>query len=172
MRISRKRQLGVSVSSADTRPLDRQPTAAKRHLPSLATVAHKSPPRIPLALRADNIVDLVFHQLGQDTQPKTHAERQKPLPRGPDEFAECLLHTGWQHNLLGGRLRDRYGLPHGGSSFDLWMDHLERSQPERTRPEGPPPTKFHELRDNLRFFWALDLPTQAGPDGRKQWMED
>src|SRR6185437_10188562 len=37
-----------------------------------------------------------------------------------DQLAERFLHAFWEHDLIAGRLRDRYVATHGGSSFDLW----------------------------------------------------
>jgi hypothetical protein len=34
-----------------------------------------------LALRADDLIDLLCHRLGQHTQPDADAQRQQPLPR-------------------------------------------------------------------------------------------
>src|SRR4051812_22191132 len=131
------------------------------------TVTHRYPAGIVAALRADDLVDLFLHQLGKDAEPDTDAECQEPLPRNPDELPQRLLHPWRQHSLRSDHgLPERYGLPHGGSSFDLWSDHPERSQPERTRQEGPPTTKFYELRDNLPTSGrcAHDLASHLGRD--------
>ena len=82
-------------------------------------VPHRGPLRVPLPLRADDLVDLLLHQLAQHTEPDTDAQREQPLLRGPDQLAQRLLHALRQHGLITGRLRDRYVLIHGGSSFDL-----------------------------------------------------
>ena len=41
-------------------------------------------------------------------------------------------------DFLHARLRERYVPIHGGSLPRSWTDRLERSQQQRTRPEGPP----------------------------------
>ena len=44
-----------------------------------------------LALRADNLVDLPFHQLMHDGQAKPDRQRDQSNPRCPDELAERFL---------------------------------------------------------------------------------
>ena len=80
--------------------------------------------RVLLALGADDLVELELHQLVHDTEPDPDAEREQPLPRRPDEFAERFLDLRWQrilrrlqgHDDLGGRY-----LPHRGSSCPLGL---------------------------------------------------
>ena len=120
VRIGRKRHLALAVGGPHPRTLDRNAPAAERDLAGLVAVTHRDAVRVALALRAHDIVDLLLHQLGQHAQPDADAQRQQPLLRGPDQLAQRLLHTRGQHSLLRGHGgRDRYGLLHGGSSFDL-----------------------------------------------------
>jgi len=73
-------------------------------------VAHRHPAGIVPALRPDDLVDLFLHQLGQHAQADTDAEREQPLPRSPDQFAERFLHPRGQHGLRGRHgLRERSG---------------------------------------------------------------
>ena len=83
-------------------------------------VTHRGPLRVPLPLRTNDIVDLLFHQLGQDAEPDADAQRQQPFLRCPDQLAESFLHALREHSLITGRLSDRYVATHGGSSLDLW----------------------------------------------------
>jgi len=136
IRAQRHLRLAVRGPHARTRNLDA--TTAECHLASLVTMTHSAPIRVPAPLRADDIIDLLLHQLAQNTEPDTDAERQQPFLRCPDQLAQSFLHALREHGLIAGRLRDRYVALHGGSSFDLWTDRRERSQLERTRPEGPP----------------------------------
>ena len=112
-------------------------------------MAYRRAVRVALALRAHDIVDLLLQQLGQHPEPGRDAQRQQPLLRCPNQRAQRLLHPGGQHGLLSDRgLRDRYGLLHGGSSFDLWR--ITANAPNRNgRGGGTAVCKFYELRDNL-----------------------
>jgi len=77
----------------------------------------RGPIRVVLAPRADDLGHLAFHQLMHDTETETDAEREKSLPRCPDQLAERLLNLRRQRTLqrLHGRddLRAGY-LLHGG----------------------------------------------------------
>ena len=83
------------------------------------TVPDRGPLGVVLALRAYDVVDLLFHQLGQHAEPDTDAQREQPLLRCPDQLPQRFLHALWEHGLLHCRLRDRYVATHGGSSLDL-----------------------------------------------------
>ena len=132
VRIAGQRHLALAVDGPDARALDRDAPAAERDLAGLVAVAHRSAVRVALALRADDIVDLLFQQLGQHAEPGRDAQRQQPLLRCPDQFAQRLLHTRGQHGLLRGHGgRDRHGLLHGGSSFDL--SGIAANAPHRNR---------------------------------------
>jgi len=74
---------------------------------------------VPLPLRADGPLDLLLEQLHKHPEPDLDRQSQQPLPRSPHKLAQRLLHPLGQHGLITGRLRDRYGLTHGGSSFGL-----------------------------------------------------
>ena len=82
-------------------------------------VTDSAPVGVPLPLRTHDIVDLLFHQLGQHPEPDADAQRQKPFLRCPDQLAQRFLHALREHGLITGRLSDRYVALHGGSSFDL-----------------------------------------------------
>jgi len=75
--------------------------------------------RVLLALHADDVSHLLFHQLGHHPEPDTHAEREQPLLRSARKLAERLLHSRRQLLHLRRGWRDRYVLLHGGSSLDL-----------------------------------------------------
>jgi hypothetical protein len=42
-------------------------------------MAHRDATRVVPALRADHLVDLLFHQLGEHAETDTDAEREQPL---------------------------------------------------------------------------------------------
>jgi hypothetical protein len=110
VRVGLQRQLDATVGAPDARPLDRNPTAAERHLAGLVAVAHRRARGVVPALRPDHLVDLLFHQLDQHPQADADAERQQPLPRRPDELSQRFLHPHRQHRLRGGHdLPERYG---------------------------------------------------------------
>jgi len=79
------------------------------------TVAHRRALRLVLPFRPDDLVDLLFHQLGENADADADAQRKQPLLRRAHEVAERLLHARRQHQLAGADLLQRYGL-HGGSS--------------------------------------------------------
>jgi hypothetical protein len=59
----------------------RDAAATERHLPSLVAVAHRGALRVVLALRADDLVELLGHQLGHDAEPDADRQREQPLLR-------------------------------------------------------------------------------------------
>src|SRR5204863_9147667 len=112
-------------------------------------VTHSAPVRIPLALRADDLVDLLFQHLGQHAEPDAHAQCKQPFLRCPDQLTKRLLHALREHGLIVGRLRDRYVATHGGSSFGSWR--IAHHAPTRSgRAGGTAVTSnFYTRRDNL-----------------------
>ena len=80
-----------SPSAVRTRGADRHAPAAQRHRPLLVAVTDRHPVGVMLALRAHDLGDLELHQLVHNAEPDPHAERQQPLPRGPDQLAERFL---------------------------------------------------------------------------------
>ena len=121
MRVRLQWQLAATVDAADARSFDLHASAAQRHLARLVPVTYRAPLPVMAALRAHDLDDLFFHQLGQHSQADTDAEREQPLLRSTDQLAERFLHPDRQHSLRSGHdLPERYGfLLHGGSSFDL-----------------------------------------------------
>jgi hypothetical protein len=112
--VGAKRHLALAVGAAYPWPLDLDAAAAERHLARLVPVPHRSALRIVLALRADHLVDLLLHQLGEHAEPDPDAQREQPLLRRVHELAERLLHPRRQPELTRADLLQRYGL-HGGS---------------------------------------------------------
>ena len=117
MRVRPQRQLGKTISAAHTRPLDLDAPTAERHLARLMAVTHRRTAGIVLALRPDDLIDLVFHQLGEHAKPDPNAEREQPLLRSAHQLPKRLLHACRQHDFVHARLRERYVPIHGGSSF-------------------------------------------------------
>ena len=118
--IGQERHLLAAVSATHTWTLHDHTAPAERYLARLMAVAHRGAVPIVLALRADDLAYLLLHQLGHHAEPDAHAQREQPLLCCVDELAKRLLHSSRQRELRGRGLRDRYGLLHGGSSFDLW----------------------------------------------------
>ncbi|MDX6681558.1 MAG: hypothetical protein QOG94_1597, partial [Solirubrobacteraceae bacterium] len=56
-------------------------------------VTHRAAITVVTALRPDDLIDLVFHQLGQHTQADTDAQREQSFLRGADELAQRFLHA-------------------------------------------------------------------------------
>jgi hypothetical protein len=104
---------------------------------------------IVLALRADNVDDFLFHQLGEHAQPDADAQGEQPFLRRADQLPERLLHARRQRQLLRSDLIPRYGLHGGSSCLERRLRHSPRSRRDRTRREDRH-LKFYELRDNLR----------------------
>jgi hypothetical protein len=140
IRVRLQRQLAATIGAAHARPLDPDPPPAERDLAGLVPVAHRRAVGVVLALRPDDLLDLFLHQLGQHAKANTDTEREQPLLRRADQLAERFLHAHGQHSLRSQPGRgERYDcFLHGGSSLLILADRLERSQQERTRPEGPP----------------------------------
>ena len=102
---------------------------AERHLALFVPVTDRNAIGVMLALRADNLVERLLQQLGQNTEPNPDRERQQSLPRCPNKLAERLLDALRQDALPQRRLRDRYVPLRGGSSFDL--RRIARHAPNR-----------------------------------------
>jgi hypothetical protein len=111
--------LAAAVRTAHPRPLNPHAPAAQCHLTGLVAVTDSGALRVVLALCTDDLVDLLFHQHGEHTEPDTDAQGQQPLLRRVHQLAERLLHPRRQRQLTarlrGSDLLQRYGL-HGGSS--------------------------------------------------------
>ena len=121
VRVGDQPDLSAAVCGPHTRPLDTHAPPAERDLASLVAMANRGAVGVALALRAHDVVDLLFHQLGEHAEPDADAQRQQAFLRCADQLAQRFLHAAGQHGLVDDRgLRDRYGLLHGGSSFDLW----------------------------------------------------
>ena len=149
MLVRLQRHLGLAIGDPGARPPDLHTPAAQRHLAVLMAMADSAAVRVPLALRADDPLDLLLEQLPKHTQPHLDRQRQQPLLRRPHQLAQRLPHTLRQHGLVIDRLDDRYGLIHGGSSFGSWR--IAHHAPTRSgRAGGTAVTsKFYEPRDNL-----------------------
>src|SRR6266516_2067569 len=104
--------------------MDLHAPAAQGHRAVLVAVTLSGSIRVPLSLRADDLVDLPLHQLVHDAEPDTHAECEQALPRCPDELAERLLDLRWKRTLRHLQGRGDLGggyLLHGGSSCPLGL---------------------------------------------------
>ena len=150
MLIGLKLHLGLAVRGPHPRPLDLDTTATERHLATFVAMPDRRPLGVVLALRADDIVDLLGHQLLEHAKPDADAQRQQPFLRCPDQLAQRFLHALREHGLIAGRLSDRYVATHGGSS--LIFGGSPRTLPSGADAAGGTAvtSKFYETRDNLR----------------------
>ncbi len=91
--IGAKPNLRVAVGAAHARTLDSDASPAERHLAVLMTVSDRVALSVPLALGADHVVDLLLHQLAQNAEPDTDAQRKQALLRRSDELPERFLNS-------------------------------------------------------------------------------
>jgi hypothetical protein len=61
--------------------------AAHAHL---VPVSHRRALRVVPSLRADNLIDLLFHQLRKHAQPQPHAQGEQPFPGRVHQLPERL----------------------------------------------------------------------------------
>src|SRR5450755_54046 len=145
-------QFVLVVSRADPRTVNRNAPTAERHRPVLVTVTLRRPVGVVLVLRAHDLVDFALHQLMHDAETETNAQREQPLPRCPNELAECLLNLRRQRQLrrLPGRddLRAGY-LLHGGPPVPDGLGLATTNAPNRSGRAGRTASNFYELPDNL-----------------------
>ena len=71
-----KPDLGLAIGGPDLRPLNLDTPATEGHLTVLMAVPNGRPVRIPLTVRAHDIVDLLFQRLGRDPEPDANTQRQ------------------------------------------------------------------------------------------------
>jgi pyruvate-formate lyase-activating enzyme len=140
---TRSRTVRSTASSSNARPkltTRRTPCSSRRperDLAVIVAVTHRGPLMVPLALRADDLVDLLLQHLAQHTQPNPGRSREQPLLRCPDQLTKRFLDALEDHAVIVRGLCDRYGVLHGGSSFDLCR--IAHHAPTRSgRAEGPP----------------------------------
>ena len=141
--------LGLAIHGPNPGPLHVDAPAAERHLTILVAMTDRGPVRVVPALRADNVVDLLFHQFGQNTEPDADAQREQPLLRCPDQLPQRFLDTLREHGFIAGRLSDRYVATSRRFLLRSWP--IAGHAPKRSgRAGGTAVTsKFYEPRDNL-----------------------
>ncbi len=165
VRIGGQRHLALAVDGPGARALDRDTPAAERDLAVLVAVAHRGRDR-GCAWRASG--RRPRRPPPRAARParraRRDAQRQQPLLRCADQLAQRLLHARRQRLRIARRpapaLRSSWrSLRLGGLDFAL------ATLPTGTdEAEGPPPTKFYELRDNLTktscspSTWHLSAP--------------
>ncbi len=139
MTVDGKADLARAIGGAYPRALDPHPAAAESDLTGLVAVAHGPPLWVVAALGADDLGDLLFHQLGQDAQAEADRQGQKALLRDAHQFPERLL-DAWRQRALPARdgLLGRYGFLHGGPP-SISADRPERCQRQRTEREDRRP---------------------------------
>jgi hypothetical protein len=148
MGVRRKRQLGLPVGAADARPPDRDPAPAEGYLTRLVAVTHRHPARVVPALRPHHLVDLFFHQLGKDAESDTHAQREQPLPRSPDQppSASCTRGGSTACEATAACPSDTVFFTAVPPSI---FGGSPRTLPTGADEAGGTAVKFYELRDNL-----------------------
>ena len=150
VRVCAHLDLTAAVRRAHPRALHRHAPAAERHAAVLMAVTDRDTLGVVAALRTDDVLDLLGHQLRQHPEPDTDAQRQQPFLRRAGKLAERQLHAFGQRVEL--PIADLVGsfvyVPHGGSPVLVTCSHSSRSQRDRTRREDRH-LKFYELRDNL-----------------------
>ena len=152
VRIGAQLDLALAVGGPGPRPADRHPAAPERDLAALVAVADRGAVGIVAALRADDLVDLGFHDLVQHAQPDADAQRQQPFLRRAGQLTQRVLHPLRQpldaacaDNLVGVVI---YG-SHGGPPVSMDLFALATLPTAADEAGGPPSIKFYELRDNL-----------------------
>ncbi len=83
----------VVGGGAHPRALDADPAAPEGDLAGLVAVAHGSSLGVMAALGADDLCDLLFHQLGEDAQAEADRQGQKALLGDAHQLPERLLHA-------------------------------------------------------------------------------
>ena len=115
MLVHRKPELPGTVGCPDPGAFHADPATTKGDLAGLVAVANRAAIRVVAALWADDLGDLLFHQLGQDAEPNAHRERQKALSRDSDKRSKRLLDAWWQWAFgVHAGLTGRYLVLHGG----------------------------------------------------------
>ena len=109
MLVRRELDLGLAVGGPHPGAADLDAPAFERDLTVLVTVPDRGPLRVVLALRAHDVVDLLFHQLAQHAEPDADAQREQSLLRCPNQLSQCLLHALREHGLT--RVACATGLP-------------------------------------------------------------
>jgi hypothetical protein len=104
--------------------------------------------RVVLALRANDLDELLLKQLDKDAEADTDAQGEQPLLRRPHQLAERLLHPRRQRQLIVSDLLPRYGL-HGGSSCLSTTSTTRHGHCATGRDGRTATSKFYDERDNL-----------------------
>ncbi len=81
MAVDRQGHLPGAIGSPHPWALDPDPAAPEGDLTALVAVAHGGPGAVVTALLADDLSDLLLHQLGEDAQPDADRQGQKALLR-------------------------------------------------------------------------------------------
>jgi hypothetical protein len=135
--IRRKRHLGRAVRSPDPWPADLDAATAERDLAIVMLMPDSGPVRVPLPLRADDLIDFLLEHLAQDSEPDADAQREQALLRCPDQLAEHFLHALWKHGLIWVACATRTLLLKAVPPLDLGGSPITLP-PGADGPEGPP----------------------------------
>jgi len=84
--------LARAVRASNARTLDRQDTSAEHDLAPLVAVSVGDALGVRLAPRADDVDDLLLHQLSEHAQADADREGEQALLRRPHELTERRLH--------------------------------------------------------------------------------
>src|SRR3954463_12139149 len=91
VRIGVQLDLALAVGGPGARPADRHPAAPERDRAALVTVADRGAVAIVSALRADDLVDLGFHDLVQHAQADADAQGQQPFLRRAGQLTQRVV---------------------------------------------------------------------------------
>ena len=123
---------------------------------------HRGPLGVVLALRTDDVVDLLLHQLGQHAEPDADAQREQSLLRCPDQLPQRFLHALWEHGLMHWSPQRPVRCYSRRFLLRSLRDHRARSH-RSGRGRGTAVTsKFYEPRDNLPAHGSS--PTASTPN--------
>ena len=133
-----------------------------RHRALLADVTRRRAIEVMAALGTHDLVYFLVHELGGHAEPDTDAQRQQPLLRGTDEFAERLLHTR--------------GSPASGAVTACAADTVFMAVPPwifgqspRTLPTGADAAKGLPSDEVLRLRDSLARRSSACPSTCSAW---
>jgi len=124
---------------------------------------------VVLALRADDLVDLLFHQLGERTEPGINARGEPPLLRRADQIPSASCTRGGNPSSLVPTCSSAtVSMADPPVSIDDFALATVATRPDEA--EGPPP-KYYELRDNLWWDRRVEGLPKVSYDQSQYWVD-